>query len=57
MADTLKAGDVVIFNSHSDYRMTIESVEGVMAYVVYFHPVSGDFQRHRVNVSALSKLQ
>ena len=56
MADTLKAGDVVFFNSHRDYKMTVESVEGVTVYVVYFHPVSGDFQRHRVNISALTKL-
>ena len=57
MSDTLiKIGDIVFIKSHPKYPMTVESVEGGMAYLVWFHPTTHDFQRQRLNMSSLCKM-
>lgn len=57
MSDTLfKNGDIVFINSHPKNLMTIESIEGGTAHLVWFHPLTHDFQRQRVTLSSISKV-
>ena len=56
MSDTLiKNGDIVFIKSHPKNLLTVELIEGGSAHLVWFHPLTHDFQRYTVTLSSISK--
>lgn len=53
--NTIKAGDIVSIKSHPKMQVTVERVYDDEVICVWFHPLTNDFIRQKIEVSALVK--